>query len=71
MPGRRRRILRHRDLEALLDVIAQVGFDAHVRQHPAQDDLADAPLAQLQGEVVRLGTPYPMGLTTIVFPSSM
>jgi len=30
---------------------------AHVCQHPAEDDLADAALAQLQNKVVGLGTP--------------
>src|SRR5208337_290599 len=34
---------------------------AHVCQHPAEDDLADAALAQLQNKVVGLGTPDFMG----------
>ena len=31
-----------------------MGFDAHVRQHAAEDHLTDAALAQLQNEVVGL-----------------
>jgi hypothetical protein len=27
--------------------LAQMGFDAHIRQHAAEDNLADAPLAEL------------------------
>jgi hypothetical protein len=38
-----------------------VRFDTHVRQHPAEDDLADAPLAQLQDQVVGLRTKYLVG----------
>src|SRR5579862_8106918 len=33
-------------------------FDAHVRQHAAEDDLANAPLAKLQNQIVRLRSPY-------------
>ena len=55
------RVLRDGDLETLLEQIAQVRFDTHVCQHPAEDDLADAALAQLQDEVVCLRSPYPVG----------
>ena len=51
-------VLDHRDLEALLEQLAQMGFEAHVRQHAAEDDLADASLAQLQNQIVRLRSPY-------------
>src|SRR6516162_5755153 len=42
-------VLDHCDLEALFEQLAQMGFDAHVRQHAAEDHLA-----QLQNEVVGL-----------------
>src|SRR6516164_11084856 len=40
-------ILDHRNLEALLDKLAQMRLDAHVRQHAAEDDPIDPALAQL------------------------
>ena len=42
VPGAGRRVLHHGDLEPLLEQLAQVALDAQVRQHPGQDDLADA-----------------------------
>jgi len=51
-------VLDHGDLEALLEQVAQVGLDADVRQHAAEDDLADPPLAQLQREIVGLWPPH-------------
>ena len=57
--------------EALLEQIAEVRFDTHVRQHPAENDFADTALAQLQDEIVGLWTKHLWGLTTIVLPSSM
>src|SRR5262245_4323126 len=36
-------------------------FDAHVCQHPAENDFANAALAQLQDEVVGLRTKHPVG----------
>src|ERR1700754_57609 len=41
-------------LESLFDELAHMGFDAHVRQHPAQDDPADPALTQLEDQVVGL-----------------
>src|SRR5262245_16214829 len=49
------------DLEALLEQLAQMRLDAHVRQHPAKDAPVDAPLAQLQDQVVGLRTEHPVG----------
>src|SRR5262249_6805969 len=45
------------DLETLLEQVAQMRFDTDVGQHPPENDLADAALAQLQHEVVGLRTP--------------
>ena len=50
-------VLHHRNLEALLEELAQMRFHADVRQHPAEDDLADPPLAQLQDQIVGLRAP--------------
>ena len=61
MPRGSCRIPCNDDFESLLQQIAQVSFDTHVRQHPAEDDLADAALAQLQDEVVGLRTKHPVG----------
>ena len=47
VPRAGRRVLHHGDLEALLDQFAQVTLDTQVRQHPGQDDLVDAALAEL------------------------
>src|SRR5439155_1877350 len=60
MPGGSCRIPCNDDLESLLEQITQVSFDTHVCQHPAEDDLADAVLAQLQDEVVGLRTKHPV-----------
>lgn len=54
MPRGRSRVLRNHSFEPLLQQIAQVRFDAHVCQHSTEDDLADAALAELQHEIVRL-----------------
>jgi hypothetical protein len=40
------------DLEALFEQFAQVAFNAEVRQHPRQDDLVDAALAELQDRLL-------------------
>ena len=40
VPGGRGRIPRDSDLEALFEQVAQVRFDAHVREHPAEDELS-------------------------------
>src|SRR5215510_16542178 len=58
--GARGRISRDSDLEALFEQVAQVRFDTHVRQHPAEDDLAHATLAQLQHQVVGLRPKHPV-----------
>jgi len=54
-------IFRNGDLESLLEQIAQVRFDTHVRQHPAENDFADTALAQLQDKVVGLRAKHPAG----------
>src|SRR5262245_27967080 len=54
MPGGCGRVLRNHSFESLFQQIAQVRFDTHVRQHSAEDDLADAALAEMQHEVVHL-----------------
>src|SRR6516164_6344820 len=46
------------DLKAVLDKITQMGFDAHIRQHPTKDDLADPAFAQLQNQIIGLRPPY-------------
>ena len=56
--GARDRILDHDHLKALLEELAQVALDAHVRQHPAQDDLRHRPFPELQDQVVRLRAEY-------------
>src|SRR4051794_27637177 len=48
MPGPGRRVLHYGDLEALLQQLAQVALHAEVGEHPGQDDLLDAALAELQ-----------------------
>src|SRR5579859_1117671 len=58
MTGPCDRILDHGDLEALFEELAQMGLDTHVRQHPAEDDLRDPPLTQLQDQVVGLRAEY-------------
>ena len=47
MLGRSRRIFDDCYLESLLDQLAQVRFDTHVRQHSAKNDFADPAFAQL------------------------
>src|SRR5215831_8327662 len=47
-------ILHHGNLETLLKELAQMRLDAYVRQHAAEDDLADPALAQLQDQIVGL-----------------
>ena len=54
MPGSSGCVLDNCDLEALFQQLAQMVFDAHVRQHAAEDHLTDAALAQLENEVVGL-----------------
>src|SRR5262249_20058458 len=49
------------DFKTLFEQIPQVRFHAHVRQHPAENDFANAALAELQDEVVGLRTKHPMG----------
>jgi hypothetical protein len=61
MPRGSRRVLGDDDFESLLEQIAQVSFDTHVRQHPAEDDFADTAFAQLQDEIISLRTKYPVG----------
>jgi len=51
-------ILDHRDLEALLKEFTQMALDAHVRQHPAQNNLRYRSLAELRDQVVRLRAEY-------------
>jgi hypothetical protein len=40
-------IANDRNFEAVFEEVAQVGLDAHIREHAAEDDLGDAPFAQL------------------------
>src|SRR4051794_3387998 len=61
MPGPGRRVLHHGDLEALLDQLSQVALHAEIGEHPGQDDLLDAALAELQDEVVGLRPPHLVG----------
>ena len=61
MSGASRGVFHDADLKTLLKQIAQVRFDADVSQHPAQDDLADAALTQLQDKIVGLRTPDFLG----------
>ena len=51
------RVLDHGDLETLFEKVAQMGFDADVRQHPAEEDLSDPAFAQLQDQIVGLRPP--------------
>src|SRR5215469_6588417 len=51
-------VLHHGDLEAPLEKIAHMGFDAHVREHAAKDDLLDTALAQMQDHIVGLWPEY-------------
>src|SRR5215831_19619813 len=60
VPGGCGRIPRDSDLEALFEQVTQVRFDTHVRQHPAEDDLAHATLSQLQHQVVGLRPKHPV-----------
>src|SRR5882762_7192075 len=53
----RRRIFCDGYLEALLEQLAQVRFDAHVGEHTAKNDLA---FAELENEVVGLWPPHPV-----------
>ena len=48
MPRSGSRVLDHCNLKALFEKLAQMGFDAYVRQHPAKDDFTDPPFSQLQ-----------------------
>src|SRR5262249_8887425 len=57
VPRASRGILRDDDLETLLEQVAQVRFDADVGQHPSENDLPHAALAQWHHEVVGLRTP--------------
>jgi hypothetical protein len=50
VPGPGGRVPHHRDLEPLLQEIAQVGLDTDVARRAGQDDLLDAALAQLEDE---------------------
>jgi len=50
------RVSDHRDLEALLEQVPQMGLDAKVGGHAREDDLVDAVLAELQRKVVLLRT---------------
>src|SRR5258708_5590107 len=52
------RVLDHGHFESLFQEIAQMGFDAYIRQHAAEDDLAEFALAQLQDQIVGLRPPY-------------
>jgi hypothetical protein len=45
----------------LLQQFAQVRFNTHVRQHSAENDLANSALAQLQYEIIGLRAPDAMG----------
>src|SRR5215469_18824678 len=47
-------VLDHRNLETLLDKLAQMRLYAHIRQHAAEDDLVDPALAELQNQIVGL-----------------
>src|SRR5215469_3882768 len=47
-----------RNFKALFEKLAQMGFDADVRQHAAKDDFSDAPFAQLQDQIVGLRAPH-------------
>ena len=58
VPGSRRRVLDHGDLENLLEQLPQVALDTEVGQYPGQDDLVDATLAELKDEVVGLRAPH-------------
>src|SRR5271169_3412359 len=51
-------ILDHGNPKALLDKLAQMGLDAHVRQHATEDDLTHSPFAQLQDQIVGLWPPH-------------
>jgi hypothetical protein len=48
MPRSGSRVLDHCDLKSLFEKLAQMGFDAYVRQHAAKDDFTDPPFSQLQ-----------------------
>ena len=50
----------NRNFKPLLQQIAQMRLDAHVRQHSTENDLTDAAFAKLQHEVIRLRTEDPM-----------
>src|SRR6516225_6475084 len=61
-------ILDHRNLEALLDKLAQMRLDAHVRQHAAEDDPIDPALAQLQDQIVGLRAEHLMRTDNYCLP---
>src|SRR5262249_34697922 len=50
-------VLDDSNLETLLEKLAQMGFDADIGQHAAKYDLANPALAELQDQVVGLGSP--------------
>src|SRR5262249_36056866 len=54
------RVLHNDDFETLFEQISEMRFHAHVRQHPTEDDLADAAFAQLQNQIVGLRAKYPV-----------
>ena len=49
------RIMNYGDLKTLFQQLAQVGFDAHICQHTAQDYPRYPPLSKLQDQIIRLG----------------
>jgi alkanesulfonate monooxygenase SsuD/methylene tetrahydromethanopterin reductase-like flavin-dependent oxidoreductase (luciferase family) len=51
------RVLDHGNLETLFEKVAQMGFDADIRQHPAEEDFSDPAFAQLQDQIVGLRPP--------------
>ena len=58
MPRSGSRVSHYRDFEALFEKFAQMGFDAYVRQHAAEDDFTDPPFSQLQDLIVGLWPPH-------------
>src|SRR5216683_552246 len=50
-------VLDNRNLEAFFEKVAQMGLNAHVCQHAAEEDLTHPPFAQLQDEIVGLRAP--------------
>src|SRR5262245_23275917 len=49
------------NLEALLEKLAQMGLDAHIRQHATEDDLVHPSLAQLQNQIIGLRPEHLVG----------